>query len=64
LPYWVYRGVLKKKYQYYILPTKLNICRPDTFNLHSEDSLRISEFDSDIHKQLLNLKESEFFKCK
>jgi poly-gamma-glutamate capsule biosynthesis protein CapA/YwtB (metallophosphatase superfamily) len=64
LPYWVYRGVLKKKYQYYVVPTKLNTCQPDTFNLHSEDSLHIQEFDADIHQQLINLKESEFFKCR
>jgi poly-gamma-glutamate capsule biosynthesis protein CapA/YwtB (metallophosphatase superfamily) len=64
LPYWVYRGIIKRKYQYYIVPTRLNTCSPDTFNLHSEDSLRIKEFDMDIHEQLLNLKESEFFKCK
>jgi poly-gamma-glutamate synthesis protein (capsule biosynthesis protein) len=64
MPYWVYRGVLNNKYQYYILPVQLYDCQPDSFRLPVNDSIRIKEFESDIKGQLNNLKISDFFNCK
>jgi poly-gamma-glutamate synthesis protein (capsule biosynthesis protein) len=61
LPYWVYRGALKGKYQYYVVPTNLFDNKPDSLKIPVADSVRIKEFESDIHLQLPNLKESDFF---
>ncbi len=63
LPYWVYRGVLKNKYQYYVIPVKLFSCHSDSFMLQTEDVKHLREFESDTRKQLNNLKESDFFNC-
>ncbi len=63
LPYWVYKGILRAKYQYYIIPTKLSTCQPDSFKFSATDSLRMREFETDTRQQLPNLKESDFFNC-
>lgn len=62
-PYWVYKGTLNEKYQYYIIPTKLYECQPDSFALSSPEIYRLKEFDEDALKQLQNIKKSEYFNC-
>jgi poly-gamma-glutamate synthesis protein (capsule biosynthesis protein) len=63
LPYWVFRGTLNNKYQFYVIPTAYYYCNSDSLKLPEEDKSKLKEFDSDIHLQLSNLKESNFFKC-
>lgn len=63
MPYWVYKGIIKNKYQYYIIPLKLYFCQPGLFMLRPEDAIRLKEFESDVRSQFDNLKEPDFFDC-
>jgi poly-gamma-glutamate synthesis protein (capsule biosynthesis protein) len=63
LPYWVFRGTLQNKYQFYVIPTSYYNCNSDSIQLPEEDNAKLKEFESDTRLQLSNLKESEFFKC-
>ena len=60
LPYWVYRGTLNGKYQYYIIPPSLYTSQPDSFKIPLEDSKRLIEFEGDTRSQFPNLKEGSF----
>ncbi len=60
LPYWVYRGSVEGKYQFYILPVKYYLNNP--IDLQDDADQRIKEFELDTELQFPNLKESEFFK--
>jgi poly-gamma-glutamate capsule biosynthesis protein CapA/YwtB (metallophosphatase superfamily) len=62
-PYWVYRGYLNRKYQYYILPTNLYNCSPKAFNIPEKDAESLRLFEDDTKKRLSNLKTSSFFNC-
>lgn len=57
IPYWVYKGVLQNKFQYYILP--LNFYRNDTasFPLLRADKDSLIRYSQDIKVQLPNLQE-------
>ena len=60
IPYWVYKGILKGKYQYYIIP--LALFNPENIILPEEDKNKLLEFSSDIKQQFPNLKENENIK--
>jgi poly-gamma-glutamate capsule biosynthesis protein CapA/YwtB (metallophosphatase superfamily) len=62
-PYWVYRGYLNKKYQYYVLPLILYNCNPKAFNISEKDAESLKLFEEDTKKRLSNLKTSSFFNC-
>jgi poly-gamma-glutamate capsule biosynthesis protein CapA/YwtB (metallophosphatase superfamily) len=62
-PYWVYRGYLNRKYQYYVLPTVLYNCNPKAFNIPDKDAESLKLFEEDTKKRLSNLKTSSFFNC-
>ncbi len=63
LPYWVFRGMLNNKYQFYVIPTTYYECNPDSIQLPDEDKNKLKEFETDTKTQLSNLKESTFFTC-
>ncbi len=48
IPYWVYKGVLNGKYQYYIIPTEQYLEAPDKFNIPQESRDKLLEFVNDI----------------
>lgn len=59
-PYWVFRGTLNGKYQYYIIPTELYNSEKHNFPFPLEDAARIVEFEKEINTQFPNLKVSSF----
>lgn len=56
-PYWVFRGSLNRKYQFYIIPISYFQSNPDSIKLPDEAVTRINEFEFDTRKQFPNLKE-------
>jgi poly-gamma-glutamate capsule biosynthesis protein CapA/YwtB (metallophosphatase superfamily) len=63
LPYWVYKGEIQGKYQYYVIPVDLYKCKAEEFVLPKEEKRKLLEFSDDIKMQFPNLPENDFFKC-
>ncbi len=59
IPYWVYKGHIKGKYQYYVIPIDDYLNNNLDFTLPESDYLRLKEASEDIEKQLFNLKRIE-----
>lgn len=57
VPYWVYKGSLKGKTQFYLIPPKQYLDNSDAFKLPVEADIRLKEFYTDIKKQFPNLPE-------
>jgi poly-gamma-glutamate capsule biosynthesis protein CapA/YwtB (metallophosphatase superfamily) len=64
LPYWVYKGDLHGKYQYYVIPVSQYSCNPNEFALPEEDNRKLLEFSNDVKMQFPNLQANEFYNCK
>jgi poly-gamma-glutamate synthesis protein (capsule biosynthesis protein) len=60
IPYWVYKGTLKGKYQYYIIP--LAYYNPENITLSDDDKNKLLEFSEDIKQHFPNLPENENIK--
>jgi poly-gamma-glutamate synthesis protein (capsule biosynthesis protein) len=60
-PYWVYRGTLAGKFQFYVIPATLPDSSLASLHLPEEAVARLKEFEADTKLQFPNLKESEFF---
>jgi poly-gamma-glutamate capsule biosynthesis protein CapA/YwtB (metallophosphatase superfamily) len=61
MPYWVYKGVLKEKYQYYILPVQLYQRYKTCIPLSAEADSTCNEFYNDTRDLLKNLSEDNYY---
>lgn len=55
VPFYVYRGILNSKYQYYLIPIKQYLNKSLDVSLPKADSLKIYNYDISIDKQLKNI---------
>ncbi len=60
LPYWVYRGTLQGKYQYYILPAQHAVAHNDWYEVHGADSVALNLFYKDTKELIDSVPESKF----
>ena len=61
MPFWVFKGTLNNKYQYYAIPVQLYLKDSLTFSIPDTDRIKINQFYNDTKMLLNNVPENNFF---
>ena len=56
LPFYVYKGTLNGKFQYYLIPTEKYLNKSMQMNLPVKEDSMLVTFDQDVRLRLQNLK--------